>query len=79
MARVFTEYEVARNSQVLHWKLSIPRATSYSVNSQATVYSSVLTSEWSKIRRFYFVARERGVKQSSYIQINFIRIIERPR
>ena len=37
MALLFTEYDVARNSHVLHWNFSIPRATSYSVNSQATV------------------------------------------
>ena len=36
---LFTEYDVARNSQVLHWNFSIPRATSYSVNSQATVHT----------------------------------------
>ena len=39
MAWLFTECNVARNSQVLHWNFSIPRATSYSVNSQATVPS----------------------------------------
>ena len=37
MAWLFTEYDVARNSQVLHWSFSILRATSYSVNSQATL------------------------------------------
>ena len=37
MALLFTEYDVARISHVLHWSSSIPRATSYSVNSQATV------------------------------------------
>ena len=37
MAWLFTEYDVARNSQVLHWTFSIVRATSYSVNSQVTV------------------------------------------
>ena len=37
MAWVFTEYDVGGNSQVLHWNFSIPRATSYSVNSQAIV------------------------------------------
>ena len=31
---LFTEYDVARNSHVLHSNFSIPRATSYSVNSQ---------------------------------------------
>ena len=33
MALLFTEYDLARNSHVLHWDFSIPRATSYSVNS----------------------------------------------
>ena len=28
-ALLFTEYDVARNSHVLHWTFSIPRATSY--------------------------------------------------
>ena len=37
MAWLFSEYNVARNSHVLHWTFSIPRATSYSVNSQATI------------------------------------------
>ena len=37
MAWLFVEYDIARNSQVLRWKFSIPRATWYSVNSQATV------------------------------------------
>ena len=37
MAWLFTEYDVAWNSQVLHWNFSIPRATLYSVNSQAPV------------------------------------------
>ena len=37
LALLFTEYDVARNSHVLHWNVSISRATSYSVNSQATV------------------------------------------
>ena len=36
MALLFTD--VTRNSHVLHWNFSIPRATSYSVNSQATVF-----------------------------------------
>ena len=45
MIWLFTEYDVAQNSHVLHWNFSIPRATSYSVNSQATVayYSSHCT------------------------------------
>ena len=30
MAWLFTEYDVARNSQVLHWNFSIPRDTSKS-------------------------------------------------
>ena len=38
MAWLFTEYDVARNCPVLHWNVSILRATSYSVNSQATVH-----------------------------------------
>ena len=37
MAWLFTEYDVARNSQVLLWNFSIPRATSYSVNKHATL------------------------------------------
>ena len=37
MALLFTEYDVARNSHVLHWNYSIPRATSYSVNSEVFV------------------------------------------
>ena len=37
MALLFTQYDVARNFYVLHLNFSIPRATSYSVNSQATV------------------------------------------
>ena len=37
MAWLFTEYDVERNSQVLHWTFSIARATSYSVNRQATL------------------------------------------
>ena len=37
MALLFTEYDVAWNSHGLHWNFSIPRATSYSVNSYATV------------------------------------------
>ena len=37
MAWLFAEYDVARNSQVLHWNFSILRATSYSTNSPATV------------------------------------------
>ena len=37
MAWLFTEYDVAWNFQVLHCNFSIPRATSYSVNSQANV------------------------------------------
>ena len=37
IAWLFTEYDVPWNSHVLHWNFSIPRATSYSVNSQATV------------------------------------------
>ena len=35
---LFTEYDVPLNSQVLHWNFSIFRATSYSVNNQATVH-----------------------------------------
>ena len=43
MAWLFTEYDVARNSQGSHWNFSylygdgIPRATSYSVNSQSYI------------------------------------------
>ena len=37
---MFTEYDVARNSDVLHYNISIPRATSYSVNSQATFFTT---------------------------------------
>ena len=37
MTWLFTEYYIAWNSQVLRWNFNIPRATSYSVNSQATV------------------------------------------
>ena len=44
IAWLVTEYDVARNSHVLHWNSSIPRATSYSVNSQATI---LLKVEWS--------------------------------
>ena len=45
MVRLFTEYDVARKSQVLHWNFSILRATSYSISSQVTVpkYSSTYT------------------------------------
>ena len=42
MAWLFAEYDVARNFHVLHWNFGIPRATSYSVNSQATIVSSYL-------------------------------------
>ena len=35
---LFTEYDVARNSQVLHWTFSIPRATSYSVNNHRFIF-----------------------------------------
>ena len=38
MPLVFTAYDVARNSHDLHSNFSIPRATSYSVNSQATIH-----------------------------------------
>ena len=38
LAWLFIEYDVARKSQVLHWNFSISRATSCSVNSQATVH-----------------------------------------
>ena len=34
MVCLFTEYDVAQNSQILQWNVSIPRTTSYSVNSQ---------------------------------------------
>ena len=37
MARLFTEYDVARNSQVLRWHFCNPHAMSYSINNQATV------------------------------------------
>ena len=37
MPWLFTEYDEARNSHVLHSNFSIPRATSYSVNSQPTI------------------------------------------
>ena len=43
MVLLFTEYDLARNSHVLHWNFSIPRATSYSVNSQATVHGNQYT------------------------------------
>ena len=35
---LFTEYDIARSSRVLYWNFSTLRATSYSVNSQATVF-----------------------------------------
>ena len=34
MPWLFAEYDEARNSQVLHSNFSIPRPTSFSVNSQ---------------------------------------------
>ena len=37
----FTEYDIARNSQVLHWNFSIPRSTSYSVNNHATASTPI--------------------------------------
>ena len=52
MAWLFTEYDVARNSHVLDWNFSIPRVTSYSVNSQATVIR-VLFTVASKDRLFH--------------------------
>ena len=50
MDLLFTEYDLARNSHVLHWNFSIPRATSYSVKRQATehVCSLVYEASWSK-------------------------------
>ena len=45
MAWLFTEYDVARNSWVLHWNFGIPRSTSYSVNSHATVTVAVSTED----------------------------------
>ena len=42
MALLFTEYDAARNSHVLHCHFSVPRATSYSVNSQATVATFIM-------------------------------------
>ena len=48
IALLFTEYDVARNSRVLHWNFSIPRATSYSVTSQATVQTAQELNETRK-------------------------------
>ena len=42
IAWLFTEYDVARNSHVLHWNFSILRATLYSVNSQVIVFIATL-------------------------------------
>ena len=40
MPWLFTEYDVAQNSHVLHSNFSIPRAMSKAVNSNAILYNS---------------------------------------
>ena len=50
IAWLFTEYDVARKSQVLLWNFSIPHAMSYSVNSQATVPKTITSPFGHKMR-----------------------------
>ena len=60
MDLLFTEYDVAQNSHVLHVNFSIPGATTYSENSQASV-----TAPRSTLHNIFVVTGHSGNKETS--------------